>query len=366
MLVQPTHTVDGRALTPAEREREAARFLVWVDAPGHREVTVEGPPLCRFRGWAISPGSNGLSARIRVADGPTLPVAFDRERADVLEQVAADFPDAELRCGFDAPVDIREIGTKPMPVVLEVADDHVVARAEFRITRRERPVAPRGDYKSVWNAVSDHEDHAKVAVSGFTDEDTYRELADVTVAGLQGTVGLGPDDVVLEIGCGVGRVGPAIAPLVKTWIAADVSENMLEHVRERLQGFDNVETVALNGWDLSPIASESVDVVYCTVVFMHLDEWDRFGYVREAMRVLRPGGRLYVDNFNLLSEVGWAFFMETLEGYHPLERPPNISKSSTPTELQAYLERVGFEQIQVLAQPDSMWVFCWGRKPSAG
>ncbi len=136
---------------------------------------------------------------------------------------------------------------------------------------------------------------------------------------------------------------------------------MLRHARERCEGLDNVEYVELNGWDLAPIADESVDLVYCTVVFMHLDEWERFGYIKEARRVLRPGGRVYVDNFNLLGDDGWAFFMRTLEGYHPLDRPPNISKSSTPSELETYLTRAEFDDVQV--HQNEMFTWAHAVKP---
>jgi ubiquinone/menaquinone biosynthesis C-methylase UbiE len=241
----------------------------------------------------------------------------------------------------------------------------------MRLLRRKDPspaappatdrTLPRADYKSVWNAVAGDVETAKLAVSGYTDEEEYRKMGESTVLTLQQHTGLHPTDVVLEIGAGVGRVGPAIAPLVKKWIACDVSENMLAHVRERTRQFDNVETVAVNGWDLSPIPDESVDLVYCTVVFMHLDEWDRYNYVREAMRILRPGGRVYVDNFNLLGDEGWAFFMKHLEEYSPLDRPPNISKSSTPEELHAYLTRAGFEGI--IVHSNEMWIWVHATKP---
>jgi ubiquinone/menaquinone biosynthesis C-methylase UbiE len=93
---------------------------------------------------------------------------------------------------------------------------------------------------------------------------------------------------VLEIGAGVGRVGMVLAPICKGWIGVDMSENMLRHIERRLAGLTNVRTVATNGFDLSGIASESVDVVYSTVVFMHLDEWDRYGYIKEGcFRILK-------------------------------------------------------------------------------
>jgi hypothetical protein len=79
------------------------------------------------------------------------------------------------------------------------------------------------------------------------------------------------------------------------------------------------------------------------------------------MRVLRSGGRLYVDNTNLLGDDGWAFFVGTADDYHPLDRPPNVSKSSTPDELRTFFERAGF--LDIVVQTSSMWIWVYGRKP---
>jgi ubiquinone/menaquinone biosynthesis C-methylase UbiE len=121
-----------------------------------------------------------------------------------------------------------------------------------------------------------------------------------------------------------------------------------------------VRAVEVSGYDLAPIPSASVDVVYCTVVFMHLDEWDRFNYIAEGMRVLRPGGRMLVDNFNLQSDEGWRLF-EELRRLDPRQRPSHISKSSTPQELYEYFRRAGFASIE--QEQSGMWAVVWGRKP---
>jgi len=218
----------------------------------------------------------------------------------------------------------------------------------------------RSRYKDVWNTLATTEEDAKRFVAGYTDEAELARTAEHTRQMLQTTVGIGSDDVVLEIGAGVGRVGRAVAPLCREWIGADVSENMLRHLRRRLADLPNVRTVALSGYDLAPVPSGSVDVVYCTVVFMHLDEWDRFGYVREGFRVLRPGGRMLVDNFNLASDEGWAFFEATMRDHPPRKRPPHISKASTPQELEAYFRRAGFTDVRQIES--GMWIITHGLK----
>lgn len=217
----------------------------------------------------------------------------------------------------------------------------------------------RNAYKSVWNDLSDTEDKAKMHVSGYLDEDQYLATAQHTKRILESTVGITPEDEILEIGCGVGRVGAVIAPLCKHWIGCDVAGNMLKHAAKRLARHNNVSLVEISGTDLRPVSDQSVDMVYCTVVFMHLDEWDRFNYILEAHRVLRPGGRVFVDNFNLCSDEGWSVFEEH-RAIPADQRPPHISKSSTPQELETYLRRAGFHSIML--QQGGTWVHGWGIK----
>jgi len=223
------------------------------------------------------------------------------------------------------------------------------------------PKFARSHYKGVWNSVSASEDDAKFAVSGYTDESLYQSTGIGTRDMILKFVGLNADDVVLEIGAGVGRVGATIAPLCKEWIGVDVSSNMVKHIAKRLAGLGNVRAVESNGYDLSGIADRSVDLVYSTVVFMHLDEWDRYSYIKEGLRVLRPGGRMLVDNVDLTSDNGWKFFEDHCK-VPPAERPVQISKTSTPDELRTYFTRAGYERIE-LRQWD-LWVTAWGYKPA--
>ena len=218
----------------------------------------------------------------------------------------------------------------------------------------------RSDYKGVWTALSESLSSAKMHVSGTEDEAVFETSGVGTSQFLLNNVGIRSTDVVLEIGCGIGRVGKHLAGRCSRWIGADVSPNMLKFAAERLRDFANVEFVELSGNDLHPVADNSIDLVYSTVVFMHLESWDRYGYVEEAFRVLRPGGKLYVDNVNLCSDAGWAVF-ETHRKFSLSERPDHITVCSTPEELQEYLKRAGFDQIET--RPGDELVSVWGQKP---
>jgi len=221
----------------------------------------------------------------------------------------------------------------------------------------------RGDYKSVWNSLSGSKEAAYLVASGYTDENKFHADAEDTMEILGETVGIRPTDVFLEIGCGVGRVGRVLSPFVKEWIGCDVSNNMLRLAGRRLLGLPNTRLQEVSGYDLQPVADASVDVVYTTVVFMHLEEWDRYNYILEAMRVLKPGGRFYCDNVDLASEAGWAVFEESRR-FMATARPSQISKCSTQPEIETFLKRAGFVDVKVAGRLN-FWVYGWGQKPAA-
>jgi SAM-dependent methyltransferase len=217
------------------------------------------------------------------------------------------------------------------------------------------------DYKSTWERLAATEHSALMHVAGYTDEAQLAWATGITIRMLEITIGIQPDDTTLEIGCGVGRVGQALAPRIRRWIGCDVSANMLGHARQRLAAQPNCDLVEISGYDLKPIPDQSVDAVYCTVVFMHLEEWDRYAYVREAFRVLRPGGRFMCDNANLESEEGWNLFQASA-AVPPHDRPRHLSRCSTVPEIAHYLKKAGFAEVQTITP--GVWVVGWGRKPS--
>lgn len=221
---------------------------------------------------------------------------------------------------------------------------------------------PRWAYGSVWDRASTNLHNARLSVAGYADQAEWDRSGEDTASHIATRLDVTRDHDVLEIGCGAGRVGDKLAPRCGHWTGADVSRNMLGHAREALQRHRNVSFVHLNGFDLTGVADASQDVVYCTAVFMHLDEWDRYRYVTEFFRVLRPGGRVYFDNFDLRSPDGWKLFTE-MANLDVAMRPPNVSKASTVEELTWYAERAGFTDIR--ADTGALWVTVIGRKPGA-
>jgi SAM-dependent methyltransferase len=98
-------------------------------------------------------------------------------------------------------------------------------------------------------------------------------------------------DVVVEIGCGVGRMTRPMARRAGRVIAIDVSQRMLDLAREHNPGLTNVDWTLGDGRTLAAVADMSADACISNVVFQHLpDQRITMGYVGEMGRVLRRGG----------------------------------------------------------------------------
>jgi SAM-dependent methyltransferase len=225
----------------------------------------------------------------------------------------------------------------------------------------QSPFRERSNYKSVWDRQAKEMGTAMLAVAGHADEAVFESTARATVTSLRQTVGVRPLDIILEIGCGIARVGRVLSEDCLHWIGTDISGEMLRHAARYLGKRPNTTLVELSSVGLREIHDDVIDVVYCTIVFMHLYEWDRFSYVREAYRVLRPGGRCFFDNVGLHTDAGWAMFLAGA-AYPPDRRPAHLSVCSTREELSTYLSRAGFADVQIHEFPNGQ-IAATGRKP---
>lgn len=149
-----------------------------------------------------------------------------------------------------------------------------------------------------WDAVA-RDNAAWYIATGCTAQDAAffaQGAAEVDQLTARCGICLRPDDTVLEIGCGVGRMTHRLAEVSARVIAADISQEMLDHCVTNLAGVRGVEFLLVPGDGTLPMPDHSVDVVFSYITLQHIPSPQaQLRYLHESLRVLRPGGRLAVQ-----------------------------------------------------------------------
>jgi len=105
--------------------------------------------------------------------------------------------------------------------------------------------------------------------------------------------------VVVDIGCGIGRILTWVAPACSRAIGLDVSHQMLRRARANLRGLANVELRLVPPSLALPVADRSADFMYFYHVSEHLEREHCFAILREISRCLKSRGACLVG-FSLL------------------------------------------------------------------
>lgn len=143
------------------------------------------------------------------------------------------------------------------------------------------------------------------------------------------------DDALLDIATGGGHVARVFSPLVGRVIASDLTPEMLASAERYLTGLGlkNVTCLLADAESL-PLESASVDIVTCRIAPHHFPHPERF--VREAARVLRPGGRFALVDSTVPAGRAGDFFNDVEK-----RRDPSHVRSLTISEWERLIGDAG-------------------------
>ena len=144
------------------------------------------------------------------------------------------------------------------------------------------------------------------ALYALGDTDLLDRATREIVARLEAWGRLGPERDMVEIGCGSGRFVAALASRVRSIVGLDISGIMLGKARLRCASLRNVRLEQTKGRDLALVDGGSVDLILAVDVMPYLVDAGEdlvADHMRDAARVLRPGGRLVVLNYSYRNDV---------------------------------------------------------------
>jgi SAM-dependent methyltransferase len=119
-------------------------------------------------------------------------------------------------------------------------------------------------------------------------------------------------DSIVDVGCGSGRLAGAIANHFNgEYLGTDVVPELLDFARSQVEN-NNFRFLPSDGVSV-PAKSESANIVCFFSVFTHLPHEAIYTYLREARRILRPGGKIVASFLEFEDPALWPVFDSMVE-----------------------------------------------------
>lgn len=178
-------------------------------------------------------------------------------------------------------------------------------------------------------------------------------------------VDLGPDERILDVGCGIGRLARPLVPYLSasgSYDGFDVSEIAIRWCQRHYRRYANFSFKYVNVANTSynpdggvtaenfsfPYADASFDLVFLTSVFTHMMPAAVERYLHEIARVLAPGGRC-LATFFLLNDESRALIAAQRSSPHFVDAaaaaPCAIADPANPEHAVAYEETWALAQL---------------------
>jgi SAM-dependent methyltransferase len=176
--------------------------------------------------------------------------------------------------------------------------------------------------------------------------------------------GLQPDERVLDVGCGIGRMARPLAGYLRddgSYDGFDVNRDGIRWCERRYRRHANFHFAVADLFNARynprgaqradefrfPYDDASFSFVFATSVFTHLLESDATHYLAECARVLAPGGR-FLATFFLLNDTSRALITEGHAGlgFLDVDQRVAILDEAVPEEAVAYDDEWVFEALR--------------------
>ena len=154
---------------------------------------------------------------------------------------------------------------------------------------------------------------------------------------------------VLDLACGTGLVSFPLAEAIGPeglLVATDISEKMVEELEAVAHAtrVANIEATRADGETLDMLGDHSFDLVTCALGLMYFPE--PMNTFKQALRVLKPGGRVVFAVWGARKNCGWADIFPIVDARVQSEVCPMFFRMGTGSVMANELEEAGYTDIR--------------------
>ena len=158
--------------------------------------------------------------------------------------------------------------------------------------------------------------------------------------------GLNDKSHLIDVGCGSGRLPKALytAGFEGSFLGLDILEELIIYAR-KLTPKSNFRYQHISNFQI-PASDESTDFITFFSVFTHLLLEESFLYLKEAKRVLKPGGMLIFTFLELREAAHWKVFQQTIKN---LGKPIHLNSFIERSAIETWASRLAFTFVETWA-----------------
>jgi ubiquinone/menaquinone biosynthesis C-methylase UbiE len=137
----------------------------------------------------------------------------------------------------------------------------------------------------------------------------------------------------LDLAAGHGRNSVFLLEHATYLTISDIQHGNVDVCRQRFAEKQNISYLVGTGFDFRPIADGSLTLIYCFDSMVHFDSDVVRSYLRDARRVLKPGGRGFFHHSNYT-------------GGHDWRRNPNARNFMSKELFEHYVLKEGLKAVR--------------------
>lgn len=157
---------------------------------------------------------------------------------------------------------------------------------------------------------------------------------------------------VIDLGCGSGRLAVALSKRFSIeYCGLDIVQDLLTYAKSRTPA--NYHYIMNHSLTL-PIPAQSVDFFSAFSVFTHLLPAESYLYLEDAMRVLRPGGRVVFSFLEFSNPEHWPSFEGEVNGRRA-GQSSHLNMMLDRSAIELWGTKLGFTGLQFVDGREGPW-----------
>jgi len=189
-----------------------------------------------------------------------------------------------------------------------------------------------------WLKIKDLEEAKKKIISN----PNFNETTERDVERIKKYLKINKNDIVLEFGCGIGRLMQPLSKFCKQIVGLDISEAMIDYGLKYCENKNIVFLPMQNETDIK-LEKESVDKIYSLLVLQHIEKPKAFRILFELKRILKIGGKVFIQ-YPDAEQKNYLNYMINRERMGSLTC---LLEFYSKKELEMIFKSMGFEEINI-------------------